>query len=297
MSDINEKVAVILVNWNGLQDTLECLDSLGQSTYFPMHTIVVDNNSDDDLRVINERYPETTILRNADNYGFCKGNNIGIAKAAELGAVYCWILNNDTVVSPECLGKLIKVLKEDTSLGAVAHRIDYYSDRKLSWYAGGIFIGGIPRHRGLFVNVSEESRQDGRTEYMTGCSFVARTELLQKIGGFDEEYFCYVEDVDLSLRIQQLGLGLGYVGDAVVWHKVSRTTGRRSPVAFYYRHRNMLYFLGKFRRSWITKASWYARSLRRAISLVIKHGDSRGARFLIKGLLDANAKKMGRLGG
>ena len=133
------RVATILVNWNRLQDTLACLGSLAAQSYSDCTTIVVDNGSSEDASFITMRYPEVVLICNQDNLGFCGGTNIGIRKAAELGAEYCWILNNDTTVAPDCLARLVKALEDDAGLAAVAHPIFYFYDRRLLWFAGGIF--------------------------------------------------------------------------------------------------------------------------------------------------------------
>ncbi len=289
-----KRVAIILLNWNGLGDTLECLSSINALSHREYQVIVVDNHSDEDLSVLLEQHPGVILVRNQENYGFCKGNNIGIRKAADLDLEYCWILNNDTEVAADSLGKLIDALDRDPSVAAVTNRIDYYEDRSLSWFAGGVFKNGLPAHRGYFQAIGEID-ESSSTEYLAGCSFLARTEVLRKIGGFDENYFCYVEDIALSLRIRALGLQIAYVDDAIVWHKVSRSTGMQSPVKLYYKHRNMLYFMKQFNYPIRPKIHWWLSSVRFVISLVLKHRNPKAAWFLARGLLDAVRGRMGRL--
>lgn len=289
-----DRVAIVLLNWNGLQDTLECLSSLASLLYKAYQVIVVDNHSDEDLSLMVERYPEVTLIRNADNYGFCQGNNIGINRAAALGLEYCWILNNDTQVSPDCLGKLVAVLDNDEKIAAVTNRIDYYDDRTVSWFTGGIFENGLPTHRGYFQPLIEDN-ESFATEYLSGCSFLARTEVLKTLDGFDESYFCYVEDVDLSLRIRALGLKIAYAGDAIIWHKVSRSSGMESPAKLYYKHRNMLYFMKKFNKPIWSRVRWWLLSIRYVFSLLLKHRDARAAYYLGRGLFDALRGHRGRL--
>lgn len=289
------RVAIILVNWNGLQDTLECLASLSTQTYRDWTAIVVDNDSRDDPSEIVTRYPNVVLLRNSDNLGFCGGNNVGIRKAAELGAEYSWILNNDTEVAPDCLFHLTEMLDHNASLGAAAHPIIYYDDRRLYWFAGGIFRNGLPAHRGYMKPIDEVDPGQFTTEILTGCSFLVRTHVLQELEGFDENYFCYAEDVDLSMRIKALGYGLGYTPKAVVWHKVSRSTGMRSPIMLYYKHRNMLYFLRKFRRPAVAKLRWWWISVRYILSLLLKYHEPKAAWSLARGLTHGAMGRMGRL--
>ncbi|MBU2478892.1 MAG: glycosyltransferase family 2 protein [Gammaproteobacteria bacterium] len=292
---MSNRVAIILINWNGLQDTLACLGSLATQTYRDCTTIVVDNHSSEDISVINVTYPDVVVIRNQDNLGFCGGNNIGINKAAELDIEYCWILNNDTEVAPDCLAHLVNALDGDPDVAAVAHPIIYYDDRRLYWFAGGVFRQGLPKHRDYMAPIANAGTDSTTTEYLTGCSFLARTRVLQKLGGFDEHYFCYVEDVDLSIRIKEQGHRLGYVPEAVVWHKVSRSAGVRSPLKLYYKSRNMLYFLNKFKRPAGLKLRWLLRSARISVVLVLKHRHPKAAWYMIRGLIHGATGRMGRI--
>ena len=265
------RVAIILVNWNGLEDTLACLSSLARQSFGNYTVIVVDNDSREDASVIATCYPTALLIQTQENLGFCGGNNIGIRKAVELGAEYCWILNNDTEVAPDCLERLVEALDREMDVAAVGHPIFYHYDQRLHWFAGGVFRNGLPAHRGYMLPEFESGPDEQATEYLTGCSFLARTCVLQELGGFDENYFCYVEDVDLSMRISALGYRIGYVPEAVVWHKVSRSTGERCPIKLYYKHRNMLYFLRKFQRPARVELRWWLRSARFVVSLLLKY--------------------------
>ena len=154
------RVAIILVNWNGLEDTLACLESLAAQSYRDCTIIVVDNGSSEDVSLIAMRHPEVVLIRNQENLGFSGGNNIGIRKAAELGTEYCWILNNDTEVAPDCLARLVQALDNDAGLAAVAHPIFYFYDRRLQWFAGGIFRHGLPTHREFMKPKSDASLEE-----------------------------------------------------------------------------------------------------------------------------------------
>ena len=289
------RVATILVNWNGLEDTLACLGSLVAQSYRDCTMFVIDNGSSEDISLIAMRHPEVLLIRNQDNLGFSGANNIGIRKAAELGIEYCWILNNDTEVAPDCLARLVQALDSDAGVAAVGHPIFYFYEPHLQWFAGGIFRHGLPAHREFMKPKGDASLDQVWTEYLTGCSFLARTGVLQELEGFDENYFCYVEDVDLSIRIKEHGYRIGYVPEAFVWHKVSRSTGDRSPVKLYYRHRNMLYFLRKFQRPGRVKLVWWLKSLRFVVSLLLKARQPKAAGYVFRGLIHGATGRMGRL--
>lgn len=288
------EVAIIVLNWNGLADLRECLASLMKLDYPRFRIVVVDNDSMEDVTPISNEYPDITLLRNARNLGYAAGNNVGIEYAGQLGCEFCWILNNDTAVEEKSLSWLVRALIDHPDVSAVTNLIVYYDDPSVSWFAGGVFRNGMPGHIGYFEPVQPQSGLQ-ETAYLSGCSFLARTELLRKVGGFDEAYFCYAEDVDLSLRLRAAGGPLRYVPEAVVQHKVSRSTGNLSPIKLYYKHRNMLYLFRKFRFPWKTRLRWVASSLRFSLSLLIKHRRPAAASALIRAMVHGVTHRMGAL--
>lgn len=297
LDKIGKKVGVILLNWNGLQDTLKCLDSLGKSEYLNWVPIVVDNDSAEDPREITELFPEVVLVENSENLGFAGGNNVGFAKAMELGCEYCWVLNNDTEVEPDCLTKLVDAMESNPECGAITNLIIYFYQPELSWFAGGDLKRGLPCIRGYFSPIETEGKSLGEiedTDYLCGCSFIAKTSLLGQIKGFDEAYFCYVEDVDISMRIKEVGYSIGYLHSAVVRHKVSRASGNHSPIKLYYKHRNLLYFLDKYDMPNSTRIKWLLGSMRFILSLVIKHSKPKPAWYLARGLWDGERGNMGK---
>lgn len=294
----DNSVGIVLLNWNGLQDTLECIDSLLQLTYKNYKIIIVDNNSSEDLSTLETTYPQVILIKNTDNLGYTGGNNIGISKASELGFKYCWILNNDTTVDPLSLEIMINALEANTRLSAVTNLILYSDDTSLSWFAGGIIKNGIPAIRGYFEKTERINATDPiiieDTDYLSGCSFVSQTDTLTKINGFDENYFCYVEDIDISLKLINSDFQIAYIPNAVIYHKVSRATGNYSPVKFYYKHRNMIYFLRKFNNPKSQIIKWWGSSLYAAASLFIKHRKYKTSWYLLRGLYDALRGKIGK---
>lgn len=298
ISNIYAPVSIILLNWNGLRDTLECIDSLLQLTYKNYKIIVVDNNSHEDLSILEEKFPQVLLVKNKTNLGYAGGNNVGISKASELGFKYCWILNNDTTVEPQSLEIMINVLENNAKLSAVTNLILYSEDTSLSWFAGGIIKNGIPSIKGYFEKTERIKTGDPtkieNTDYLSGCSFIAQTNELSRIGGFDENYFCYVEDIDISLKLMESGFHIAYIPNAVIYHKVSRATGNFSPVKFYYKHRNMIYFLRKFNNPKSQIIKWWGSSLYAAASLFIKRRKYKTSWYLLRGLYDALRGKMGQ---
>ncbi len=290
------RVAVILLNWNGLDDTLECIHSLLEQDYPDFDVFVVDNGSSEDPEAAIGKFPRTTLIKTGSNYGFCRGNNIGIEAASRSGYQYCWILNNDTVVEPDALGILVGFLEKHPACNAVTNRINYAYDRNSCWFAGGTIRAGVPSHR--LVSSAQPSGNASMvvSDFLSGCSFLAKTGTLMDLGGFDENYFCYMEDIDLSLRIKALGGDLGYSEEAVVYHKVSRSTGHHSPLKVYYKGRNFIYFCKKFSLGNGVLIKHFARSARLVFVLLIRNHDIRAAISLVRGIFHGLIGRTGRYG-
>lgn len=221
-------VSVILVNWNGRNDTLECLHSLAKVSYAPMHIIMVDNASaDDSVDAVKREFPSVEVIPNETNLRFAGGNNIGIKHALERGSDYILLLNNDTTVDAEFLTELVKAADADPGIGMVGAKIYYYDDPKRIWFAGGRieWWKGWISHIGL----REEDRGQYDTaravDYITGCCLLVKRPVIEKIGNLDEQFFMYGEDVDWCLRVCKAGFRLVYEPKAKIWHKLSVSAG------------------------------------------------------------------------
>lgn len=234
-------VAIIIVNWNGKADTLECLASLRQDCYPNKQIIVVDNGSaDDSVPAIRAAHPEVTILETGANLGFTGGNNAGIEYALQQGADYLYLLNNDTTVEPDALQALVEAAEADASYGLLTPVIRYYDQPEEAWFAGS----RMDLARGLAVHdnsrIPEKRESPIQIPWASGCAMLLRAALIRQIGGLDERYFLNWEDVDLSLRVRALGSNIGLVPAARIYHKVSRSFGASSGVGHYYYVRNNL---------------------------------------------------------
>jgi len=218
---------VIVVNWNGMHDTLECLASLGKVSE-PMCIVVVDNGSmDGSQEAIRRTHPGVTLLETGANLRYAGGNNAGIRLALEKGADQIMLLNNDTTVDPGFLGAMTGSLLSSPDTGIVAPKILYSAEPDCVWYAGGeiSFWTGTMRHRGI------REKDDGRfdlpseTGYASGCCLLAKRSTVERIGLLDDSYFMYTEDADWCMRARRAGLRVTYEPRARVWHKVSVSAG------------------------------------------------------------------------
>jgi len=241
-------VYIVLLNWNGWRDTTECVESCKKLTYPNFCIIIVDNGSiDGSEALLRERFPDIELVQTGANLGFAGGNNAGIRQALEQGADYVWLLNNDTVVSPNTLTSLVCVAEGDDRIGMVGSKIVYYDNPTLLWYAGAVLDPVRPQrpaHRGLREQDLGQYDTAGETGYVTGCSLLARRALLEAIGLLDDVFFLYFEDVDWCARARRVGWRLMYAPSSVVRHKESISAGgAASPALMYYTARNRLYFV------------------------------------------------------
>jgi GT2 family glycosyltransferase len=220
-------VVCVIVNWNGWVDTLQCIESLQHSDHKNLSLILVDNGSTDgSVARIREAFPDLEIVEKPVNLGFGAGNNLGIRLALERGASYVWLLNNDTIVRPDTLTALLRTAQADPSLGAVGSVL-YYAhapDRVQAWGGGKINLWtGTSRHH--HQPVAEDD-----LDFLTAASILFPANVLRTVGVFDERYFMYWEDTDLSFRIRAAGWRLGVAVDAKLLHKEATSTGAKSPI-------------------------------------------------------------------
>ena len=241
-------VYIILLNWNGSQDTIECVESCRKLAYPHFRILIIDNGSTDNSEaILREQFPAIELIQTGSNLGFAGGNNVGIRYAIEHGADYVWLLNNDTVVDTEALSALVQVAEGDKTVGMVGSKIVYYEKPRQLWYAGAVLEPDRPyrlHHRGLNEEDRGQFNDTCETGYITGCSLLARRDMMDIVGLLDDELFLYFEDADWSARTRAKGWKLLYCPASLVHHKISLSVGgASSPTLLYYTARNRLYFV------------------------------------------------------
>jgi GT2 family glycosyltransferase len=220
----NPLISVVIPNWNGKKFLAGCLDSLKAQTYEPIEVVIVDNGSKDgSVEYLQENYPEVKLVTFPVNTGFSPAVNAGIkASTGEMVA----LLNNDTVVDPNWMSELIKAMNEHPEAGSAGCKMLAYDDHTLLDGAGdGYRRGGLP---GRIGHKERDTGRFNRKRYLLGaCGGAAlyRRELFEAIGYFDEDYFAYLEDVDIGLRAQAAGFKCIYVPTSIVYHLGCGTTG------------------------------------------------------------------------
>lgn len=244
-------VAVIVLNWNGKQDTLGCLRSLERNTYTPVRIYVVDNGSSDgSLEEFRRAFPPSDrlfYLVNESNLGYAGGNNRGIVRALEDGADYVLILNNDTVVDSDMLETLVGVARREPSVGILGPKVLCEPARHLLYSAGERQSLWFNRRRIAVGRPDPGDVVEPRdVDYVVGCAMLVSQEFIEQVGLLDETFFAYYDEVDWCFRGRRAGYRVMVVPAAVVYHKGEASSGKGlNPITAYCRTRNWIYFMRK----------------------------------------------------
>ena len=248
MTDTAKKVAVVVLNWNGLAETIECLESLHQSDYPRLEVIVVDNGSTDgSCPAIKERFPDVCLIENQSNWGFVRGNNRGMADGLERGADLLFVLNNDTILRPDCITELVNAIEGDPTIGIVGPLMQRTLRPDLVDMGGDFnFWTGDVRLRHFVLSIGGGDVQP--IDYVWGCGLMVRAEVVQSIGLFAERYGAYYEDADFCMRARAVGYRTVVATRAWMVHKVGRSGEKRFLWQTHMRLRNhVLFFLSHAR--------------------------------------------------
>lgn len=247
-------VFIIIVNWNGKELTLECLESLTHLTYKNVKTVVVDNASTDgSIDAIRHQFPGVVVLPMNRNLRFAGGSNAGITYGVQNNADMVLLLNNDTIVEKNFLTTMVRRMQSSESVGMVAPKVLYYDDPRRIWYAGAVISmwTGTMRHIGIREIDNGQYDLPGETDYGTGCCLLVRREVVDRTGMLDETFSMYTEDADWCARARKAGFSILYEPEAKIWHKVSVSSGGHLSL-FKARHK----FRGNM-RFFARHASWY----------------------------------------
>ena len=237
------KIIAVVLNWCREEVTTQCLRSLLKSDYANLLILLVDNGSPDDSGArLRLSFPEVEFLQTGQNLGYTGGNNRGITWALEKHADYVLILNNDTVLDPCAVRKLLDSTKiSGTRVGGVVPKILYYHDPERIWYGGGEFSAlkglGIHWQEGR-MDQSDKVEEAHLVTFMTGACCLLSVEAVRELKGFDESFFAYVEDADLSLRMTEAGYQMYYQPKARILHQCPLPGSPPSPFQIRQRDRN-----------------------------------------------------------
>ncbi len=302
------RTAVITINYNSNSLTISCAKSLMSLSVPPPLLVIIDNGSSLPLEIQDlSFYPEVLLIRSDKNLGFAKGNNLGIRWVlSNTDCEFLFILNNDTIVDEYAIEILQNTMNTmGKQVGVISPRILLKDNPEKLWYGGGNISwlkgkGEIPGYLGPAT--SEVALTPRFVEFVSGCAMFARRQFFQQLGGFDERFFLYEEDLELCLRAREKGWLLYYEPRAVVFHEGQgslkkshgvfyRTYDPKNPnLAFivYHRTRNRLLNMylhasgAKAFLFWLFFPFWTFRD----VGLFLIHGRKRPVRFLFRGILD-----------
>ena len=236
-------VYVIIPTFNHCEDTLRALDSLERMTYPNFKVLITDNQSTDQtVDVVREKYPEVELLIHPRNLGFAAGVNPGLQRALDQGADFVLLINNDVEVAPRMLTHLVKAMQPD--VGVAAPMIYYMDEPERIWSVGFTRHPLLLEMRGSARGQIDKGqwRASFEVDYVLGCAMLLNGSALRKAGMFDERYFFYYEDLDLSLRLERFGYRLITVPLAQMWHKGSGSAGAESAFRVYHMARGSVIF-------------------------------------------------------
>ena len=250
MVQLDIQISIITINYNGLKDTCELIDTLPLEDS-SIEVIVVDNASkEDEATLIKNRYSQVKVIRSTENLGFAGGNNLGI-KAAR--GKYIFFINNDTLIrckkeEGRCkmFQPLIERLESSPKIGAVCPKIRFTWDNNPIQFAGYTPLSRITmRNQAIGCGEADHGQYDTAhlTPYAHGAAMMVKREVIEKAGLMPECYFLYYEELDWSMMIRRAGYYIWYDPAMTVFHKESQTTGQQSPLRTFYITRNRLLFV------------------------------------------------------
>lgn len=258
---------IIILNWNGLQDTLECLESVSNLDYQNYSVVLVDNAStDNSVQTIKHTYPNVTLIENKENLGFTGGNNIAMHYAMDHLADYVWLLNNDVIVEPDTLSKLVTEAEKSPDIGLVSPVIYYYDEPEQIQFCGSYI--DWENYRIRHAKDIETWSQINRNQFISlwGTALLIKSNVIKKIGYLNSKYFAYHEDCEYCIRSAKASYKIILELSAKVYHKDSRSTGsRRSPMQVFFRVRNK-YFLWMSNLSGLEKFTYFRKFMAQTIS-------------------------------
>ena len=234
-------VAVVLTH-NGGAMAIECLQSLRAADWPHLRCVLVDNASTDGTSEdVARMFEDVEIVRSVTNRGYAGGNNLGFEQAFKGPCDHVLVLNDDTTIEPDAIRQLIRAMVD--GVGAAAPLITYQNPPDLVWSAGATYDPrrGHPGRMNHYRRPISEVTEKGPIDRFTGAAVLLSRDVIETVGGFDEELHFLYEDADLSLRIRRAGHKIVFEPSAIVRHKVAMTHGgEHSPSSFYYGLRNVL---------------------------------------------------------
>lgn len=268
----NPYVIAVILNTNRREDTLACLASLQESRYANFKAIVLDNASTDgSVEAIGSRYPHAEIIALTDNRGYAGNNNVGIAAALAQGADWVLVLNEDTVLDPDCIGRMVAAGQADDQIGIVGPLVYHHDEPTVIQSAGGAMDSRLNAwHVGENQPDSGQFQQIRAVDWVSGCAIMVHREVIEAVGMLDERFFYYWEETEWCLRSRRAGWRIVHVAQAKLWHKGVQRNYRPSANVTYYNTRNHLLMAQKHKAPLWVQAYLWLQIVRTLISWTVK---------------------------
>jgi len=239
-------VYTVLLNFNSAEDTINCIESINKITYPNIKIVVVDNNSSDNsVEFLKSSDINFKLILSKDNFGYAKGNNLGIKYALEDSAEYICILNSDVEVEESFLEPIIKLLSENNETGIAGPCICDFENKDRVQSLGAyinLYTGlAMGRNKGSLYSSINESIID--VDYLGGACFVCKKEVFEKIGLIPEIYFLFYEETEFCLKAKHQGYSLKCIPESRVYHKGSATISKYNGLSYYFLNRNRIIFM------------------------------------------------------
>lgn len=238
------RVHLVVLNWNGGDDTIACLRSVSSVSSTHLAAWVADNgSSDDSLARVRREFPQVRVVENGVNLGFAGGNNTAINRALDGGAEFVFLLNNDTIVDPAIVDAFLDAAQRMPQAGVFGAKIYYHADPQRLWYAGGFWDAKTLSFNERGAGEVDQGQYDQltETEWVIGCAMFVRADVFRTVGLLEPKFFLNNEEVDFCSRVRRAGYTCAYVPQARLWHKVSVSFGGEdSPLKEYFSARNRL---------------------------------------------------------
>ncbi len=236
-------VSIITINYNNPKITCELISSISENDYSNYEILVVDNASKKGNTLsIKEKFPEVKLFLSPKNLGFAGGNNLAIKHAK---GTFIFLLNNDTEINSNTIGKLVEQLMSDSQIGVVSPKIKYFFNPNTIQYAGSTLINSFTLRNKHIGNREVDTGQHDEardTPYSHGAAMMVPKEVINLVGLMPESYFLYYEELDWCEKIKKAGYRIRYIPSSVVYHKESMSIGKESALKIYYLSRNRLLF-------------------------------------------------------
>ncbi|WP_318507240.1 glycosyltransferase family 2 protein [Bacillus sp. T3] len=241
-------VYIVILNYNNPDDTIACVEEAEKINYENFKIIIVDNFSKDNSEaILKQRFPQHTFLQTGANLGYAGGNNIGMKFAKDQNADYICILNNDVITDKDFLKMLLDYLETNPNVGVVGPRVCEYDKPELVQSTGAMINFNTGRVN-VLNNLVHEDQVKGKIiscDYVGGACLLFKSNILNEVGYFPEDYFLFYEETEWCLNIKKMGYEVICYCDAKVIHKGSASINQISGLSEYFMYRNVVIFMNR----------------------------------------------------